>query len=334
MSPITAHYFDGRRDARHEVTLVPASGRIKIIGRDVDLEYEAHRVRISTRIGSTPRWIYLPGGAGCVTEDNDAVDRVAQERAFQRLLRRFEAHAAFAAVAVILVAALFWAIVDRGLPYAAARIAEHIPVETETVLGREALAGMDRVWLRPSLVLPGHRDEIAARLAALAASAPAAPAYRLEFRAAPALGANAFALPSGIVVVTDPLVELAQSDEEILAVLAHELGHVHHRHVMRRLLEGSALALLIAGVTGDVASAASLAAAAPTLVLQTKFSRDNEREADAYAVDLMRGAGIEPRHFAAILSRLEAQAPRGRMLPTFLSSHPGTEERKAVTGTP
>jgi len=85
-------------------------------------------------------------------------------------------------------------------------------------------------------------------------------------------------------------------------------------------------------VTGDVASATSLAAAAPTLVLQTKFSRDNEREADAYAIDLLRRAGIEPHHFGAILARMEAQAPRGPMLPSFLSTHPATDERKALSG--
>jgi predicted Zn-dependent protease len=101
---------------------------------------------------------------------------------------------------------------------------------------------------------------------------------------------------------------------------------------MRRLLEGSAIALLVAGVTGDVASATSLAAAAPTLVLQTKFSRDNEREADAYAIELLRKAGFDPHHFAAILARMEAQAPRAPMLPTFLSTHPSTGERKALSG--
>jgi predicted Zn-dependent protease len=45
----------------------------------------------------------------------------------------------------------------------------------------------------------------------------------------------------------------------------------------------------------------------------------------------MRRAGIEPEHFGAILARMEGQAPRGPMLPNFLSSHPDTEERKALS---
>jgi predicted Zn-dependent protease len=332
MSSLAAHYFDGQRAQRHPVTLVLSGGMMKIVGHEVDQEYEARRVRISTRIAATPRWIYLPGGGACVTEDNDGVDRLVRERPMQRVLHRLEAHAAFAALAVLLVAALFWAIVDRALPFAAAKVAEHIPTQAEATLGREALAGMDQFWLQPSQLAPEQRAELTGKLEALAARAGEAPAYRLEFRASPVIGANAFALPSGIIVLTDELVKLAQADEEIMAVLAHEVGHVRHRHVMRRLLEGSAIALLVAGVTGDVASATSLAAAAPTLVLQTKFSRDNEREADAYSIDLLRRAGIEPHHFGAILARMEAQAPRGPMLPSFLSTHPAADERKALSG--
>jgi len=332
MSTIAAHYFDGQRAQRHPVTLVLAGGRIKIVGREVDAEFEARRVRVSTRIADTPRWIYLPGGAACVSDDNDAVDRLVSERRVQRAIHRMESHPGFAAVAVLAVAALFWAIVDAGLPYAAARVAEQVPIEAETVLGGKALEGMDRFGLAPSQLAQARQEEIAARLEALAALAPDAPRYRLEFRAAPVIGANAFALPSGIIVLTDELARLAQADEEILAVLAHELGHVHHRHIMRQLLEGSAVALLVAGVTGDVSAATSLAAAAPTLALQSKFSRDNEREADAYAFGLLRRAGIDPRHFGAILARMEARAPRGPMLPTFLSSHPDNEERRALSG--
>jgi hypothetical protein len=156
--------------------------------------------------------------------------------------------------------------------------------------------------------------------------------YRLEFRASPIIGPNAFALPSGIIVMTDELVQLAKNDPEVLAVLAHELGHVHHRHTMRRLLEGSATVLIIAGVTGDIASAASLAATAPTLLLQTRYSRNNEREADRYAIEMMKKAGLDPRYLGALLARLESEVGRRGALPSFLSSHPSTEERGRLSG--
>jgi Zn-dependent protease with chaperone function len=151
----------------------------------------------------------------------------------------------------------------------------------------------------------------------------------LEFRTSRAIGPNAFALPGGIIVITDELVALAKSDDELLAVLAHELGHVRLRHTMRRLLESSAVAMLIAGITGDIASTSSLAASAPAVLLQSKFSRDNETEADRFAFDLMRRAGIDPKYFAVLLARLEAKRGPGPF-PAFLSSHPPSAERNAL----
>ena len=64
--------------------------------------------------------------------------------------------------------------------------------------------------------------------------------YRLELRSGEALGANALALPSGIVIMTDDLVALAKSDDEIGAVMAHELGHVRGRHAQLDVRSGQA----------------------------------------------------------------------------------------------
>jgi predicted Zn-dependent protease len=209
-------------------------------------------------------------------------------------------------------------------------IAARIPVEAEAALGRETLSGMEQYFLQPTQLPASRQARLRERFDAVAQAGGEGTPYRVEFRASPMIGANAFALPSGIIVMTDELVKLARNDQEIVAVLAHELGHVRHRHTMRRLLESSATALIIAGVTGDIASTTSLAAAAPTLLLQTRYSRDHEREADLYAIEMMRKGGIEPRYFAAILRRLEAQTPRRGGLPTFIASHPPTEEREAL----
>ncbi|MGH8633168.1 MAG: M48 family metalloprotease, partial [Burkholderiales bacterium] len=272
----------------------------------------------------------LPGGGACVTSDNDAVDRMTRDRRYELILHRWESRPAYAALAIARVVAALWLLLDRVLPVAVNEIAARIPIEAEAALGRETLEGMEKFFLQPTKLSFARQAELRARFDAVARAAGEATPYRLEFRASPMIGANAFALPSGIIVMTDELVKLARNDREVIAVLAHELGHVRHRHTMRRLLESSATALVIAGVTGDIASTTSLAAAAPTLLLQTKYSRDHEREADVYAIDMMRKSGIEPHHFAAVLKRLEGEAPRRGGLPTFLSSHPPTEEREML----
>jgi predicted Zn-dependent protease len=327
---LAADYYDGRRSVRHPVSVIVARGRLKVVGRDVNEEHDLRRVRRSLRIADTPRWLYLPGGGACVTADNDAVDRMTRKRGYDRLLHLWESRPAYAALATALVVAGLWLSIDRGLPLAAERAAERIPVAAEATLGEETLRGLDRQLLQPSGLSAERQAALRDKFAAMAGTTGDPTAYRLEFRSSKFIGPNAFALPSGIIVMTDELVRLARRDEEVLAVLGHELGHVRHRHTMRRLLEASATTLIIAGVTGDIASTTSLAAAAPALLLQTRYSRDNEREADAYAIEMLGKAGMNPRHMATILGRLDAKAKGRGAVPTFLSSHPVTKERQAL----
>lgn len=333
MTPIAAGYFDGKTSVRHEVSVLIGGGRVKLIGRDVSLEFDARKVRAAPRLANTPRWLYLPGGGACVILDNDAVDRFAREKGLTRLLNRLEARPAYAVAAVGLVVALVWLLVDRGLPPAVEYVAEKIPRSAETSLGEQTLEalGHNKV-LAPSNLPPQRVASLRTRFGSLAKSAGDVGTLHLEFRASPPIGPNAFALPGGIIVVTDELVKLSANDEEVLAVLAHEIGHVRYRHTMRQLLQGSATALIIAGVTGDIASTTSLAASAPALLLQTKYSRDYEREADAFAIDLLQKNAIGPEHFAAILERLETSTRERRRFgaPSFLSTHPPTEERERL----
>ena len=328
MSPIAAVYFDGQDSLRHEVGLLIGGGKVKLVGRDLELEFPARKVRIAPRLGDTPRWLYLPGGGACVIAHNDAVDRFARERPFTRLLNRLEARPAYAVVAIALVVGLLWLLIDRGLPPAVEYVAEKIPRGAEATLGEETLDALDDEWLKPTQLPRDRVARLRPKFDALAKAAGDNGPLQLEFRASP-IGANAFALPGGTIVVTDDLVKLSRNDDEVLSVLAHEIGHVHYRHTMRQLLQGSATALIIAAVTGDVASTTSLAASAPALLLQTKYSRDYEREADAFAIDLLQKTGIGPQHFAAILARLEAKE-HGRGGPAFLSTHPPTAEREAL----
>lgn len=330
MKTLAADYFDGKDSRRHAVTVLIGGGRLKVVGRDVAADFDARRVRRSLRIADTPRWLYLPGGGACVTKDNDAVDALMRPRRYDRILYQWESRPAYAALCVALVALAAWFFIDRGVPALADAVAQRIPLAAEAQVGQSTLEGMEHFALHPSRVPAARQEALRKRLAGMMGSAGETTAYRVEFRESRVIGPNAFALPSGIIVITDELVNLAKADEEILGVLAHEVGHVRYRHTMRRLLEGSATALLIAGLTGDLASTTSLAASAPALLLQTRYSRDDERQADAYAIALMQKSGMSPKHLAAMLGRLEASVKGHEGAPSFLSSHPATKERAAL----
>ncbi len=332
MKVFDARYYDGKTSTCHHVSVVLTGLKLRLVGTDVSEEFDARGVRRSLRIADTPRWLYLPGGGVCVTEENDTVDAMVRERRYDRLLHQWESRPAYAVVAVALVAVAAWLLIDFALPVAADQVATRIPVEAEETIGREAMRGLDEYLMRPSELPPRRQAQLREKHFVMMRAAGDRTPYKLEFRAS-RIGPNAFALPSGIIVMTDELVKLAGRDEEILAVLAHEVGHLHHRHTMRRLLEGSATALVIAGITGDIGSAAAFASAVPTLLLQTKYSRENEREADGYAADLLRKAKISPRYLGVMLERMEDEHKGGRGIPTFLSSHPATDERVKFAST-
>lgn len=333
MSSLRALYFDGRTSASGEVQIrLEATGHVVIQGPGVDLRYPLREVEIAPRVANTARTIALPNGAVCEVGDNEALDRLLPAasplRRLQGLVHRLESRLTLVLAAVAIALLAGWAGVEHGIPWLARGIAASLPPDVDRSLGQGGLQGLDRLVFGPSQLDQAEQDRLRMRFTALAERARMRDRAELVFRASPELGANAFALPSGIVVLTDELVAAAASDEELLAVLAHELGHIHGRHMLRGVLQNAITPLVIATVTGDLASLSALAGAMPTVLLNLKYSRVFELEADGFAVELLAGAGIPARHLADILARIAADADDAG-LGAYLSTHPATAERIA-----
>ncbi|MDX1487329.1 MAG: M48 family metallopeptidase, partial [Acidiferrobacterales bacterium] len=292
MTTLRASFYDGKTSAKKDVQLhFYASGELVIRGLEEDLKYSLADVRISTRVGNTPRSLYLPDGAKCETFDNDAVDALLERHRRHRgaaWLHRFESKLRYVALAVVVTVVVAWGFIQYGIPLLAKHVADALPASVDTALGKEGLAVMDRLFFAPSELREPRRRELQAIFSDMAKASTDDHEFKLIFRKSPRVGANAFALPSGIVVITDELVALVRDDNELIAVLAHEIGHVVHRHALRRVLQDSTVVLVIAAVTGDVTSITSLAATIPVVLVEAKYSRDFEREADDYALSYLR----------------------------------------------
>lgn len=331
MTAIEARFYDGKSSQQRKVLIYSEPhDRLRVVGEGVDFSRPIAEVRASSRVGNTRRHLYFADGSQCETEDNDAIDAMfsgVRSAAFGRLLHRWESRLGYVLVAVVLTAASLWAGITYGIPAMAKQVAFALPAATDRMLGQKALEALDNVLLEPTHLPPKRQAEVTALFSDMAASIAGAGEYRLELRASKRIGANALALPSGIVVVTDPLVELAASDDELIAVLAHEIGHLRQRHGLRRVLQDSAMVLVAVAVTGDISSVISLGAALPGLLVQSKYSRDFEREADDFAVDYLKRRGMPTDSLAAILLRMEKKAGRSGNAPDYLSSHPSTRER-------
>ena len=142
---------------------------------------------------------------------------------------------------------------------------------------------------------------------------------------------NAFAVPGGYIYVTRGILALMGSEAELAVVLGHELGHVNARHSVRRMSEmmlvqvglavGSALSETFAEVAGLAGVGVQL--------LFLKYSRDDERQADALGVEYARKGVYNPGEMVAFFSSLGklGDLSGGHALPGFLSTHPLTSER-------
>jgi Peptidase family M48 len=332
MTGLRGQYFDGKSSIRHPVELeIGIDGRLRLTGLGDAREYRLSETEISERIGQTPRTLRFPDGSACQVLDNDAIDAALEAldtTSVQHDVHRLESQWSYAVLALVALVAIVWAGIQYGIPAAARHVAAIFPPRADALVGAQALELLDHGYLSPSKLPPERQQALREKFTAMTRDLDDAHEYRLEFRQGGELGANAFALPSGIVVVTDELVDLAQADEELEVVLAHEIGHVVHRHSLRMLLQNSATSLLMIALTGDVSSASVLVAGVPTAIVQAKHSRQFETEADDYAYAWMDRNGIAHRYFGDILERLEKKygsADAGAL--SWLSSHPSTAER-------
>jgi len=135
---------------------------------------------------------------------------------------------------------------------------------------------------------------------------------------------NAFALPGGWLYVYTGLLERADNEGELAAVLAHEIGHIaarHHTEQMTKLLGYSLLVQLVLGE--DPNQYAVLAAQLFGTLGQLKFSRDDELEADRLGLVYLRRAGYRPDSMVSFLEKLQSMArSEPSRLTSFLSTHP------------
>ena len=289
-------------------------------------------VEISDRLGSIPRRLVLPGIGFFETTDNETVDRALAALGHSPGLVHWLEQRWLVAIASLIVVALGSALFIRfGLPAIADFAARTLPPSVDSVLGAQTLEVLDEIMFDPSTLPEARQRELRLRFEAMTRPLEGGHDYRLENRSAPALGPNALALPSGIVVMTDELVLLAQHDDELVAVLAHELGHVRGRHALRQLLQSTGVSAIAFALLGDVSSASALFGAVPALI-QAKNSRDFEREADGFAKGWLGRNGIAPERFDAILCRMRSESDKegggeDGGLVRYLSTHPTTGER-------
>ena len=331
MSAVHGIFYDGLTWDRRDVQVrLDRNGGIHIAGNGIDLALEFDDVSVSERLADIPRYLFLSGGDACELLDNDAVDswlRQCNAQRGSRFLHRLDTSVSAAMAAIATIALIVASFVLWGAPALAERAVESIPLGVDERIGEESLVVLDRVAFSPSTVAESRQAEIRAAFDEMVRDMETPMGGHLVFRSSDLFGANAFALAGNIVILTDELIELVEYDEEIIAVLAHEMGHIQHRHVMKHLARNAIVAVLLAAYIGDVSAIAGVAATMPAVLDSMRHSRAFEREADRVARDYLDSVGIAPSRLGDLLARLMAQCPECEEIPLYLSTHPPLDDR-------
>jgi predicted Zn-dependent protease len=156
---------------------------------------------------------------------------------------------------------------------------------------------------------------------------------------------NAFAIPAGHIFIYSGLLAALDSEEELACILAHEISHVVCRHISQKIelakkVNIATLAGVVAGVLLGIgggsaaANAVTLGSVAAGQSLTLAFSREDERQADQIGLGILRKAGYNGIGLITSLKKMRSQEFFGsNQIPTYLQTHPGSEERMAYIDT-
>ncbi|GBC93774.1 Beta-barrel assembly-enhancing protease [bacterium HR15] len=193
----------------------------------------------------------------------------------------------------------------------------------EVRIGKEVSLEVEKAYkLDPN---PAHQQRvqlIGQRLLTVAKVEP----YEYTFKVLDSEEVNAFALPGGPVYVMRGLLEMVGNDDDELAcVIGHELAHINRRHAAKQVTRGTWASVLIAlGTKGKVRDIAEISAA----LLQLKYSRNQEYEADRLGLEYAYQSGYDPNGMIRFFQKLLAKQKEGdKGILANLRTHPLTENR-------
>ena len=332
-SELRSEWFDGRSPRPQRAWLRCSEDELIVRLHDAPeselRHYPLRQVRWPERRSHGLRQTDLPDGSliqhGNATEwDAWALANGVQEGRVVGWMQSWRAVvAALVGTVVFLAAAWVW-----GVPWLSVAITAVVPASVERNIGEVSLQQLRKLFLKPSEIPANEQAQLRQRFEALVQRAyPAgdAPAWNLAFHKSDALGANAFALPGGSIVITDDLVKMLNDvPDATLGVLAHELGHVRHRHGLDLMVRASLASALMGLVVGD---ASGFLATVPATLVTQAYSRDAERESDAQAATMLHASGISPAIMATFFERLLAEDERKKQVqPSDGMENPGTTD--------
>lgn len=341
---VDGFYYPGgkSRFGRPNADPVPATmsleGNFVVLRSAVDgrLLGDAYRreADISLRVGDLSRQVALAGSWTFETADNNGIDRllIAPIDRLAPWLARGLGRVLVFILGMILALFLGWRF---GVPFATQIAVDRTPQSVEDSIANGVLNTWDYALFDPTEVPLARRARLEAEFQHLVDVYRQHPDARLDanfqllFRDAPQMGPNALALPGGPIVFTDQLLDVLKDDDLIIAIAAHEIGHIHHRHSLYGLYRSAGVGSLIMFIGGDLTDLAEDAVIQAAALSNLSLSRAAEEEADLMGVELSLASGRDPLALVAALETL-TQDCEDCGETSWFSTHPGLDDREAA----
>lgn len=240
------------------------------------------------------------------------------------------------ATVVMLIVAVPLLIVLR-MDFFTGVIAKKIPVEWEQKLGDSAIA---QYQFGKQMLDDKDAERLLKPLVDPLVTALENSRYEYHFKIVNEGSLNAFALPGGQVVIHSELILRADSAEELLGVLAHEIQHVEQQHGLRNIIGTTGIYMIASAMFGDASGLLAVLSSAAPLLLNQSYSRGFETEADVKGFALLQKAKVNPSGLASFFEKMIAEEKQqlekvmdkenqelARKALQFLSTHPASEDR-------
>jgi predicted Zn-dependent protease len=232
-------------------------------------------------------------------------------------------------VALAASAAAIAGVVFVGIPAASGPLARNTPPQLERKIGQN----LDAQVSLPFKTCGGSAGQAALTRLGHELGRTSQTPFDIRVRAVHAPMVNAFALPGGAILVTDGLVDLAATPDELAAVIAHETAHVEKRHVMQGVWRSFGFGVLLDAVVGGGTGAGQQAVLLMGSFTNLRYGRAAEAEADSGGQDILVEQGLSSEGMAPFFQRLVAtsEGPNAKAVKELISDHPDTLRRANIS---
>jgi predicted Zn-dependent protease len=140
---------------------------------------------------------------------------------------------------------------------------------------------------------------------------------------------NAFALSGGKFVIYSSLLDKIKTQDQLAALICHEVSHIENRHVLKNISKNLSGAIFISVLFGDINGVTTIIGENAHLFSQLSFARDLEKEADLLGLEIMRNNNLDLHGMPELFQILKNETSID--LPTYLSNHPMLKDRITYT---